>query len=198
MKQQIQGPIRRTEQQKPTQDKDGVWPPSAREFMKLPVSGCLDRETHQFRFTRPTPPGSSGLRRGKGLRGAPCSSKTVSPHMTNARPPEAALRHLPWTQWSRGGADHLLWHSRSDLRLGYREMTCGEEQAAAALISKGRSRAVDRPADHHARGLQSRSSFINIFGHPIRTCLPDTLPLFPFFSLHARPSFNVTRPRSQR
>ncbi|HMU30874.1 MAG: hypothetical protein KF854_10335 [Nitrospira sp.] len=55
MKQQIQRPVRRTEQQKPTQDKDGVWPLSAREFMKLPVSGLLSTGK-RIRFTRLTPP----------------------------------------------------------------------------------------------------------------------------------------------
>ena len=54
MKQQIQRPVRRTEQQRPTEDKDGLWPLSAREFMKLPVSGLLSRG-RRIRFTRLAP-----------------------------------------------------------------------------------------------------------------------------------------------
>ncbi|MCW5799310.1 MAG: hypothetical protein KIT40_12465 [Nitrospira sp.] len=55
MKQQVQRPVRRAEQQRPTQDKDGVWPLSAREFMKLPVSGLLSAGK-RIRFTGLTPP----------------------------------------------------------------------------------------------------------------------------------------------
>ena len=51
--QQIQRLVRRTEQQRPTEDQDGVWPLSAREFMKLPVSSLLSREK-RIRFTRLT------------------------------------------------------------------------------------------------------------------------------------------------
>lgn len=54
MKQQRQRPVRRTEEQRPTQDKEGVWPLSAREFMKLPVSGLLSGK--RIRFTRLSPP----------------------------------------------------------------------------------------------------------------------------------------------
>lgn len=54
MKQQMQRPVRRTEQQRPAQDKDGVWPMSARDFMKLPVSGLLTTGK-RIRFTRLTP-----------------------------------------------------------------------------------------------------------------------------------------------
>lgn len=55
MKQQMQRPIRRTEPQRPTQNKDGVWPLSAREFMKLPVSELL-LAGKRIQFTRLTPP----------------------------------------------------------------------------------------------------------------------------------------------
>ena len=55
MKQQVQRPVRRTAQPRPTQDKDGVWPLSAREFMKLPVSSLLSTGT-RIQFTRLTPP----------------------------------------------------------------------------------------------------------------------------------------------
>lgn len=55
MKQQIQRPVRRTEQQRPAQDEDHVWPLSAREFMKLPVSKLLSAGK-RIRFTRLTPP----------------------------------------------------------------------------------------------------------------------------------------------
>ncbi len=54
MKQQMLRPVRRPEQQRPTQDKDGAWPLSAREFMKLPVSG-LFTTGKRIRFTRLTP-----------------------------------------------------------------------------------------------------------------------------------------------
>lgn len=55
MKQQVQRPVRRTAQPRPTQDNGAVWPLSAREFMKLPVSGVLSKET-RIKFTRLTPP----------------------------------------------------------------------------------------------------------------------------------------------
>lgn len=41
MQQQIRRLIRRTETQRTNDDKQEVWPLSAREFMKLPVSGLL-------------------------------------------------------------------------------------------------------------------------------------------------------------
>ncbi len=55
MKQHIQRPVRRTEQHRPTQDTDGTWPLSAREFMKLPMSGLLSTGK-RIRLTRLTPP----------------------------------------------------------------------------------------------------------------------------------------------
>ncbi len=55
MKQQMPRPIRRTEQQRHPQDKEGVWPLSAREFMKLPATGLLQAGT-RIQLTRLTPP----------------------------------------------------------------------------------------------------------------------------------------------
>ncbi|HQR16010.1 MAG TPA: hypothetical protein PKW52_16275 [Nitrospira sp.] len=55
MKQHIQRPVRRTEQHRPTQDKNRVWPLSAREFRKLPMSGLLSTGK-RIRLTRLTPP----------------------------------------------------------------------------------------------------------------------------------------------
>lgn len=54
MKQQRQRPARRNNQQRLNQDKEEIWPLSAREFMKLPLSGLLSSRT-QIRFTRLTP-----------------------------------------------------------------------------------------------------------------------------------------------
>lgn len=55
MQQQIQRPVRRTEQQQSVHEKADVWPLSAREFMKLPVSGLLV-VGKRITFTRLTPP----------------------------------------------------------------------------------------------------------------------------------------------
>ncbi|WP_447601742.1 hypothetical protein [Nitrospira sp. Nam80] len=41
MQQQIQRPISRKESARPVDDAQDLWPQSAREFMKLPVSGLL-------------------------------------------------------------------------------------------------------------------------------------------------------------
>jgi len=41
MQKQIERPIRRTETQRADDEKQEVWPLSAREFMKLPVSGLI-------------------------------------------------------------------------------------------------------------------------------------------------------------
>jgi hypothetical protein len=41
MQKQIQRPVRRTEPQRSSDDTDDVFPQSAREFMKIPVSGLL-------------------------------------------------------------------------------------------------------------------------------------------------------------
>lgn len=51
MQQQIQRPIRRTNTQRTNDDKQEVWPLSAREFMKLPVSGLLSAG-QRLTFTR--------------------------------------------------------------------------------------------------------------------------------------------------
>ena len=58
MQQQIQRPVRRMEQQPTDHDKEAVWPLSAREFMKLPVSGLLSAG-RRIRFTRLAPPDQS-------------------------------------------------------------------------------------------------------------------------------------------
>ncbi len=55
MQQQIQRPIRRTEPQWPNDDKQEVWPLSARQFMKLPVSGLLSAGK-RLTFTRLSAP----------------------------------------------------------------------------------------------------------------------------------------------
>ena len=55
MQQHIQRPVRRTEQQRAAHDKAGVWPLSAREFMKLPVSALLSTGK-RITFTRLAPP----------------------------------------------------------------------------------------------------------------------------------------------
>lgn len=54
MKQQGQHPVRRSHQQRPGQDKEEIWPLSAREFMKLPLSGPLSIRK-EIRLTRLTP-----------------------------------------------------------------------------------------------------------------------------------------------
>ncbi len=48
MQKQIQRPIRRTETQRPSDNRQEIWPLSAREFMKLPAAGLL---TKQARLT---------------------------------------------------------------------------------------------------------------------------------------------------
>ncbi|MBI4001515.1 MAG: hypothetical protein HY348_07005 [Nitrospira defluvii] len=51
MQKQIERPIRRTETQKTNNGNQEVWPLSAREFMKLPVSGLLPARK-RLTFTR--------------------------------------------------------------------------------------------------------------------------------------------------
>ena len=51
MQKQIQRPVRRTETQRTNDDKQEVWPLSARQFMKLPVSGLLSAGK-RLTFTR--------------------------------------------------------------------------------------------------------------------------------------------------
>lgn len=48
MQQHIQRPIRRTETQRTDDDKQELWPLSARQFMKLPVSGLLTAKRLTF------------------------------------------------------------------------------------------------------------------------------------------------------
>lgn len=48
MQKQIQRPIRRTETQRSSDDRQEIWPLSAREFMKLPAARLL---TKQARLT---------------------------------------------------------------------------------------------------------------------------------------------------
>jgi hypothetical protein len=55
MQQQIQRPVRRTEPQTPTSANQEVWPQSARQFMKLPVSGLLSAGK-RLSFTRLSAP----------------------------------------------------------------------------------------------------------------------------------------------
>jgi hypothetical protein len=56
MQKQIERPIRRTETQKTNNGNQEVWPLSARQFMKLPVSGLLSAGK-RLTFTRfSTPP----------------------------------------------------------------------------------------------------------------------------------------------
>ncbi len=55
MQQQIQRPVRRVEQQRTVPEKEDVWHLSAREFMKLPVSGLL-AAGKRIKFTRLAPP----------------------------------------------------------------------------------------------------------------------------------------------
>jgi hypothetical protein len=56
MQKQIERPVRRTERQRGNDDKQEVWPLSARQFMKLPVSGLLSAGK-RLTFTRlSTPP----------------------------------------------------------------------------------------------------------------------------------------------
>lgn len=54
MNQQLQRPARRNNQQRLDQDKEEMWPLSAREFMKLPLSGLFSSRK-QIRFARLTP-----------------------------------------------------------------------------------------------------------------------------------------------
>ncbi|MCC2641331.1 MAG: hypothetical protein K0S45_1744 [Nitrospira sp.] len=54
MQQQIQRPLRRTETRRAGDDKQEVWPVSARQFMKLPVSGLLSAGK-RLTFTRLSP-----------------------------------------------------------------------------------------------------------------------------------------------
>jgi hypothetical protein len=53
MQQQVQRPVRRSETT--TNANQDVWPQSARQFMKLPVSGLLSAGK-RLSFTRLTPP----------------------------------------------------------------------------------------------------------------------------------------------
>ena len=55
MQKQIQRPIRRTETHKTNHDNQEVWPLSARQFMKLPVSGLLSAGK-RLTFRRLAPP----------------------------------------------------------------------------------------------------------------------------------------------
>lgn len=56
MQQHIQRPVRRTESHRTNDSKQEIWPSSARQFMKLPVSGLLSAGKH-LTFTRlSTPP----------------------------------------------------------------------------------------------------------------------------------------------
>ncbi len=55
MQKQIERPIRRTETQKTNNGNQEVWPLSAREFMKLPVSGLLSAGK-RLTFSRLAPP----------------------------------------------------------------------------------------------------------------------------------------------
>ncbi len=48
MQQHIQRPIRRIETQRTDADKQELWPLSARQFMKLPVSGLLAAKRPTF------------------------------------------------------------------------------------------------------------------------------------------------------
>ena len=51
MGQQIQRPVRRSDRHKTQDNQQEVWPLSAREFMKLPVSGLLSAG-RRVTFTR--------------------------------------------------------------------------------------------------------------------------------------------------
>ena len=55
MQKQIERPIRRTETQKTNNGNQEVWPLSAREFMKLSVSGLLSAGK-RLTFSRLAPP----------------------------------------------------------------------------------------------------------------------------------------------
>lgn len=55
MQKQIERPIRRTETQKTNNGNQEVWPVSARQFMKLPVSGLLSAGK-RLTFSRLAPP----------------------------------------------------------------------------------------------------------------------------------------------
>lgn len=55
MEQQVRRPIRRTDTQRVNDDVQGLWPLSARQFMKLPVSELLKTRT-RWTFKRHTAP----------------------------------------------------------------------------------------------------------------------------------------------
>jgi hypothetical protein len=55
MQQQVQRPVRRTDTQRVSDDKQEIWPSSARQFMKLPVSGLLSAGK-RLTFTRLSAP----------------------------------------------------------------------------------------------------------------------------------------------
>ena len=55
MQKQIERPVRRTKTQKTNHGNQEVWPLSAREFMKLPVSGLLSAGK-RLTFSRLAPP----------------------------------------------------------------------------------------------------------------------------------------------
>ena len=58
MQQQVHRPTRRAETQRAHANRHEVWPLSAREFMKLPVSGLLSGG-NRLVFIRPAPPEST-------------------------------------------------------------------------------------------------------------------------------------------
>lgn len=55
MPQQVQRPVRRTGTQRVNDEVEDLWPSSAREFMKLPVSELLKTRT-RWTFKRHTAP----------------------------------------------------------------------------------------------------------------------------------------------
>lgn len=55
MQQQIQRPVRQTEPHRTNDNKQDIWPSSARQFMKLPVSGLLTAGK-RLTFTRLSAP----------------------------------------------------------------------------------------------------------------------------------------------
>jgi hypothetical protein len=58
MQQQIQRPINRKESARPGDDTQDLWPQSAREFMKLPVSGLLAAKRVTYGRLNAPPDGS--------------------------------------------------------------------------------------------------------------------------------------------
>ena len=60
MQQQVQRPVRRTETQTSTNGHEEVWPQSARQFMKLPVSGLL-WAGRRLSFTRLSTPSDQAV-----------------------------------------------------------------------------------------------------------------------------------------